>query len=222
MTAGNVGLAATAPSPLRRPLRTSTCRRSRCCSYAWAADEDGDRLWLPHGSALPPSVEAIVERFDEMKEDLDREKKAMSRLWAKRVQQIGVVIEATAGMYGDLQEICRTDPGRDRRPGAAAFGRPGRRSQMMAAPATSRGRQPQGSRKRLRGLEFGRGLYDLPPMTKSSSAPAGKPHGIPALKVLGVTRDGVHILKPASPATHFTAREIRQAISTVRTAQKAG
>ena len=41
-------------------------------------------------------------------------------------------------------------------------------------------------------------------------------------KVLGVTRDGVSILNPTSPATHFTSREIRQAISIVHVAQKAG
>ena len=40
-----------------------------------------------------------------MQEDLDRERKAMTRLWAKREQQISSVIEATAGMYGDLQGI---------------------------------------------------------------------------------------------------------------------
>lgn len=50
-------------------------------------------------------VEAIVERFSEMQADLDRERKAMTRLWAKREGQISGVIEATAGMYGDLQGI---------------------------------------------------------------------------------------------------------------------
>lgn len=50
-------------------------------------------------------VEAIVERFSEMQTDLDRERKAMTRLWAKREAQISGVIEATAGMYGDLQGI---------------------------------------------------------------------------------------------------------------------
>lgn len=50
-------------------------------------------------------VEAIVERFSEMQADLDRERKAMTRLWAKREAQIQGVIEATAGMYGDLQGI---------------------------------------------------------------------------------------------------------------------
>ena len=50
-------------------------------------------------------IEAIVERFTEMQEDLDRERKAMTRMWAKREAQIRGVVEATAGMYGDLQGI---------------------------------------------------------------------------------------------------------------------
>jgi len=50
-------------------------------------------------------VEAIVEKFSEMQADLDRERKAMTRLWAKREGQIHGVIESTVGMYGDLQGI---------------------------------------------------------------------------------------------------------------------
>lgn len=50
-------------------------------------------------------VEAIVERFTEMRADLDRERRAMTRLWAKREAQITGVIDATVGMYGDLQGI---------------------------------------------------------------------------------------------------------------------
>ncbi len=50
-------------------------------------------------------VEAIVEKFSDMQSDLDREKKAMTRLWAKREAQIQGVIESTVGMYGDLQGI---------------------------------------------------------------------------------------------------------------------
>ena len=37
--------------------------------------------------------------------DLDRERKTMTRLWAKREAQIQGVLEATVGMYGDLQGI---------------------------------------------------------------------------------------------------------------------
>jgi hypothetical protein len=50
-------------------------------------------------------VEAIVEKISDMQADLFREKKAMTRLWAKREAQIQGVIDSTVGMYGDLQDI---------------------------------------------------------------------------------------------------------------------
>jgi hypothetical protein len=40
-----------------------------------------------------------------MQADLDRERKTMMRLWAKREEQIRGVVESTAGLYGDLQGI---------------------------------------------------------------------------------------------------------------------
>ena len=40
-----------------------------------------------------------------MKEDLDKEKKAISKQWAKREEQIERVMHSTVGMYGDLQGI---------------------------------------------------------------------------------------------------------------------
>jgi len=50
-------------------------------------------------------VEGIVEKFGELKEDLDKERKFMNRSWAKREAQIQGVLESTFGMYGDLQGI---------------------------------------------------------------------------------------------------------------------
>jgi len=50
-------------------------------------------------------VEGIVERFSEMQADLDRERKAMTKMWAKREEQLRGVLNATAGLYGDLQGI---------------------------------------------------------------------------------------------------------------------
>jgi hypothetical protein len=50
-------------------------------------------------------VEAIVEAFSTMQEDLDRERKAIMKQWAKREEQIERVMGATVGMYGDLQGI---------------------------------------------------------------------------------------------------------------------
>ncbi len=57
------------------------------------------------GSRFRQRVQAIVEKFSDMQQDLDKERKTMTRLWAKREEQIRGVIESTAGMYGDLQGI---------------------------------------------------------------------------------------------------------------------
>ncbi len=50
-------------------------------------------------------VAAIVEAFSTMQEDLDKERKAIMKQWAKREEQIERVMGATVGMYGDLQGI---------------------------------------------------------------------------------------------------------------------
>lgn len=57
------------------------------------------------GSRFRHRVEAIIEHFSEMQADLNRERKATMRLWAKREAQIQGVIDSTVGMYGDLQGI---------------------------------------------------------------------------------------------------------------------
>ena len=50
-------------------------------------------------------VEAIVEAFSTMQEDLDKERRVIMKQWAKRGEQIERVTGATIGMYGDLQGI---------------------------------------------------------------------------------------------------------------------
>jgi len=57
------------------------------------------------GPRFRQRVHAIVEAFSTMQEDLDKEKKAITKQWAKREEQIGRVMQATVGMYGDLQGI---------------------------------------------------------------------------------------------------------------------
>ncbi len=57
------------------------------------------------GPRFRQRVQAIVEKFSDMHDDLEKERKTLTRLWAKREEQIRCVIEATAGMYGDLQGI---------------------------------------------------------------------------------------------------------------------
>lgn len=50
-------------------------------------------------------VEAIVERFQAMEADLRAERARTLKAWARREMQIQGVVEATMGMYGDLQGI---------------------------------------------------------------------------------------------------------------------
>jgi hypothetical protein len=57
------------------------------------------------GPRFRQRVEAIVESFSSMQDDLSKEKKAIMKQWAKREVQIERVVEATIGMYGDLQGI---------------------------------------------------------------------------------------------------------------------
>ena len=50
-------------------------------------------------------MEAIVEAFSTMQEDLAAERKSIQRQWAKREVQLNNVLQSAAGMFGDLQGI---------------------------------------------------------------------------------------------------------------------
>jgi hypothetical protein len=55
-------------------------------------------------------VEGIVEAFERMREDLDQERRAAERQWARRTKQIESVTFNISGMYGDLQGLVPTLP----------------------------------------------------------------------------------------------------------------
>jgi hypothetical protein len=57
------------------------------------------------GPRFKQRIEAIVEAFTGMQEDLDKEIKVISKQWASRRAQITNVMASTVGMYGDLQGI---------------------------------------------------------------------------------------------------------------------
>ena len=57
------------------------------------------------GPRFKQRIEAIVERFKDMREDIDKERKFMAKAWAKREAQITTMIESTVGMVGDLHGI---------------------------------------------------------------------------------------------------------------------
>jgi hypothetical protein len=50
-------------------------------------------------------IQGVVEAFISMKADLETEKRATMKQWAKREKQIERITENTSGMYGDLQGI---------------------------------------------------------------------------------------------------------------------
>jgi hypothetical protein len=87
---------------LRQTLIEVACARQ-------ASEGQQTKMEMVYGYLTGPRfrqrVQAIVEAFSSMRDDLDREKKAITRQWAKREEQIDRVMNATVGMYGDLQGI---------------------------------------------------------------------------------------------------------------------
>ncbi len=56
-------------------------------------------------SEFKAKIENIVEAFSTMKDDLDREKRAMEKMWSAREKQLSRVIDNTARLYGDMQGL---------------------------------------------------------------------------------------------------------------------
>jgi hypothetical protein len=74
-----------------------------------AAINKGEKLELLHrylsGVAFRQRVETVVEAFASMRHDLEQERRAAERQWARRAKQIEAVTFGIAGMYGDLQGL---------------------------------------------------------------------------------------------------------------------
>jgi len=57
------------------------------------------------GTQFKQRVDAIVERFEDMQDNLRKERVFIEKQWAQRAKQIDLVIASTVGMHGDLQGI---------------------------------------------------------------------------------------------------------------------
>lgn len=57
------------------------------------------------GAEFRQRVEAIVEAFIDLQDDLLEERRVAERRWSRREKQIQKVISNTSGMYGDLQGL---------------------------------------------------------------------------------------------------------------------
>ncbi len=91
---------------LAEVLRSSLLKLARIKQSTVGREEKMEAIYkYLSGPEFSQKVEAILESFKGMKDELEQEKRAMTRLWAKRDKQIERVIVTTAGMYGDLESI---------------------------------------------------------------------------------------------------------------------
>jgi hypothetical protein len=92
------------------PLAMALRQQLAQVSYARSASEGkSEKMEMVYeylaGDAFRHKVEAIVETFIGMQEQLNKEKRAFARLWKEREKQIERIIENTAGMYGDVRGL---------------------------------------------------------------------------------------------------------------------
>ena len=72
-------------------------------------ENKGDKMHMLYdfltSNTFRMQVEAIVEGFSSMKNDLEKEKRAMQRIWKEREKQIDKVVTNTIDMYGSIKGI---------------------------------------------------------------------------------------------------------------------
>ncbi|WRC64803.1 DUF2130 domain-containing protein [Helicobacter pylori] len=72
-------------------------------------ENKGDKVNLLYhyltSSEFSMQVSAIIEGFEQLKADLEKEKNAMARIWKSREKQIEKVFEGTINMYGSIKGI---------------------------------------------------------------------------------------------------------------------
>lgn len=87
-------------------LRETVIRVSLAIS---SQENKGDKMLMLYdfltSNNFRMQVEAIVEGFTMMKEDLETEKRSMQRIWKQREKQIEKVITNTIDMYGSIKGI---------------------------------------------------------------------------------------------------------------------
>jgi hypothetical protein len=95
--------------PLATALRVGLVQVAKTNLAAAGKNEKMEVLYsYLSGPAFKQKVEGILEAFQSMKEALDKEKRAMDRIWSKREKQIEQVMKNTARMCGEMQGIIGT------------------------------------------------------------------------------------------------------------------
>jgi len=93
-------------SSLASVLRTNILQVSKIKQSLVGKDQKMEMLYnYLSGNEFKNKMENIVSAFSGLKIELDKEKRAMQRIWSRREKEIDRVQMNTSGMYGDLQGI---------------------------------------------------------------------------------------------------------------------
>lgn len=92
--------------PLAEALRSVLVESHRQKSISAGKDESMEALFnYITGAQFAQKVRAVVDAYQQMRDDLDKERNAMQRLWKKREGQLARITTNMIGMCGDLQGI---------------------------------------------------------------------------------------------------------------------
>ena len=93
-------------SALASVVRANLCQLAQTRRAAINKEESLELLYrYLSGVEFRHRVEAVVEAFTAMRHDLDQERRAAERQWARRSRQIDAVTFNVSGLYGDLQGL---------------------------------------------------------------------------------------------------------------------
>jgi hypothetical protein len=98
-------------SALAAVLRANLLQLAQARSAAMNKEEKLELLYrYLSGIEFRHRVEAVVEAFAGMRQELEQERRAAERQWSRRARQIEAVTFNIAGMYGDLQGLVPSLP----------------------------------------------------------------------------------------------------------------
>ena len=96
----------TCAAGLAAVVRANLCQLAQTRRAAINKEESLELLYrYLSGVEFRHRVEAVVEAFTAMRHDLEQERRAAERQWARRSRQIEAVTFNVSGMYGDLQGL---------------------------------------------------------------------------------------------------------------------
>lgn len=92
--------------PLAHALRSTLHEVMLVKGHQQGAKEKQELLYdYLTGNDFRQRVQAVIEAFSSMREDLEKEKRALTKYWNKRDKQLGIVMDNMSGMFGDVQAL---------------------------------------------------------------------------------------------------------------------